>query len=184
MLLDSIERWMSVSGYEGTYEVSDHGRVRSLDHTDACGRLRYGRMLHFGGDDYRLVILCHFGHRKMMKVHRLVALAFVQNPDGKPHVNHKDGDTKNNHHSNLEWVTNLENMRHAWRTGLKWKNCRPVNGFRSLRDAAEHAGIEYKTVNGRLKHGWTLEDALTIPVDLKKRAAASKPYEGRGRAGR
>ena len=130
MLLDSIERWMPVSGYGGTYEVSDHGRVRSLDHVDARGRLRFGRMLHFGGDDYRLVILCHLGHRKMMKVHRLVALAFVQNPDGKPHVNHKDCDTKNNHHSNLEWVTNLENMRHAWRNGLR-RNCHGENHCRA-----------------------------------------------------
>lgn len=122
MLYYSTERWVSVAGYGGAYEVSDCGRVRSLDHRDRLDRLRRGRLLHFGGDDYRLVILCWLGQRKMQKVHRLVAAAFVPNPDGKPHVNHLDGDTKHNHYSNLEWTTNAENMRHAWATGLR-KNC-------------------------------------------------------------
>lgn len=116
-------------GYDHPYEVSSDGRVRTLDRViikparsnarggpatikshemcmtdDGCGYLRV--KVHKGG-----VV-------KMAKVHRLVALAFLDNPENKAEVNHKDGNKKNNSVSNLEWATRLENMQHAWRTGL------------------------------------------------------------------
>ena len=68
---------------------------------------------------YRVVYLTIDNNQRKYKVHRLVATAFIPNPLNKPEVNHKDGDKNNNHYSNLEWCTRLENMQHAWSNGLK-----------------------------------------------------------------
>jgi hypothetical protein len=96
------------------YEVSSAGQVRSLAHTDQRGRPWPGKMLkpYKTGKDRKY--LCVQIDRKNHKVHRLVALAFVSPVEGKPHVNHKDGDTFNNAASNLEWVTQQENVVHAF----------------------------------------------------------------------
>lgn len=59
------------------------------------------------------------GRRQSLLVHRLIAMAFISNPDGKEQVNHMDGDKRNNRISNLEWATNTENMRHSWAIGLR-----------------------------------------------------------------
>ena len=67
---------------------------------------------------YLSVDLYENSKRKTERVHRLVAEAFVPNPDNKPYVNHKDGNKHNNNASNLEWVTSKENCRHAWNNGL------------------------------------------------------------------
>lgn len=67
---------------------------------------------------YEIVHISVNGKRKALTMHRLVALAFVPNPDNKPFVNHKDGDKTNNDANNLEWVTHKENMAHAYLTGL------------------------------------------------------------------
>lgn len=67
---------------------------------------------------YKRVTLSN-GKRTRFPVHRLVALAFISNPDNKPQVNHIDGNPDNNHYTNLEWVTQSENMLHAYKTGLQ-----------------------------------------------------------------
>jgi hypothetical protein len=118
--------WRSVSGFEGVYEVSSGGDVRSL------ARLRKGhgtyaindRVMHGfhtpGG--YRLVRLYIPGeHGKWLDraVHRLVASAFLESGNGRRCVNHKNGIKTDNRVDNLEWVTPSENMQHAFRTGLK-----------------------------------------------------------------
>ena len=88
------EIWKDIEGYEGLYQVSDLGRVRSLDREDAQGRRWKGRMLSskLRKNGYREVILCRDGKRKYMLVHRLVAEAFLPNQDNLPQVNHKDED--------------------------------------------------------------------------------------------
>lgn len=113
-------RWKAVNNYEGLYEVSDCGMVRSIDrcvnHYSGGKSRKKGKMLRPGRslDHYYTVSLC----RKTQKVHRLVAQAFVDNPFNKKVVNHKDGDKTNNHYTNLEWVTHKENIRHALRNGF------------------------------------------------------------------
>lgn len=116
-----MENWKEIKGYEGMYEVSDQGNVRSMDR---MLKNRWGMFLKKGQPlkpfltgkfrNYMAVQLSG----KQFKVHRLVAEAFIPNPENKPEVNHKDGDTFNNEVSNLEWVTTQENITHAWENGL------------------------------------------------------------------
>ena len=110
-----LELWKPVAGFEGEYEVSSKGRVKSLDRTvlNSLGR-KYNikgcirkNVLHNTG--YEVVRLGN----NTFRVHRLVACAFLQNPDNKPFVNHKDGDKRNNKLENLEWATEQENTDHA-----------------------------------------------------------------------
>jgi hypothetical protein len=120
----ATEIWRSVVGfdgfYEGTYEISSLGRVRSIDRVLASGNFAKGRirtqLLDIGG--YPVVGLYKDGKGNQRKVHRLVALAFIPNPDNKPVVNHRDGNKQNNSVENLEWVTNRENTNHAYQNGL------------------------------------------------------------------
>lgn len=115
-----MTEWKPVLGYEGLYEVSNDGRVRSLDRKDRMGRDRIGRELAQGNINtgYRKVDLKHNGKKSSKTVHRIVCDAFLGTaPD--MWVNHKDGDKNNNHLSNLEWVTPSDNHRHAYSTGLR-----------------------------------------------------------------
>ena len=117
------EIWTAVSGYEGTYEVSTHGNVRSLDRTDCRGQKRKGRLLRTrtGRKGYPLVNLCLEGvANPALSVHRLVATAFLPPPrPDQTQVNHIDGVKTNNHVANLEWCSPAENNRHACATGLR-----------------------------------------------------------------
>lgn len=99
-----IEEFRDVPGYEGTYEVSNWGRVR-----------RNGKILKPGKDTcgYLLVVLSKNGVRKTVSVHRLVASAFLSNPQNLPQVNHKDEDKTNNTVENLEWCTREYNINYS-----------------------------------------------------------------------
>lgn len=112
-----VEEWKDISDYEGLYQISNLGNVKSLNY----GRLGRSQNLkvskHHTG--YGIVILANSKVRETKLVHVLVASAFLPNPENKPCVNHIDGDKSNNVLANLEWVTKSENMRHAIRAGLR-----------------------------------------------------------------
>ncbi|CDD75562.1 prophage LambdaSa2 HNH endonuclease family protein [Cryptobacterium sp. CAG:338] len=116
-----MAKWAPVSGYEGIYEISDDGRIRSLDrwHTGKDGRrVPYkGRMIApgIGVNGYKVVSLWKNGKGKSVYIHRLVAETFIKNPENKKTVNHKDGNRTNNNVSNLEWATYSENNLHEYR---------------------------------------------------------------------
>lgn len=116
-----IEEWRSISGYEGLYEVSSFGRVRSLDRyvkgKSESYRLYKGKVLSPGKDkgDYLFVILCCNGKVYRKCVHRLVAEAFIPNPDNLPEVNHKDEVKTNNSVDNLEWCDRKYNNDYGTR---------------------------------------------------------------------
>ena len=108
------EIWKDVVGYEGYYQVSNLGRVRSLDRIASNGRKIKGKILSTKVNTppyYQRVSLSVNGKMKLVQVHRLVAQAFVYNPDPehKTQVGHKDESRTNNRADNLEWVTPKEN---------------------------------------------------------------------------
>lgn len=133
-----MEEWKDIDGYEGYYQVSNIGRVRSLDrivpgyHTDSF--TVHGRILKpikcING--YDQVQLHKFGTSKPVLIHRLVAKAFIPNPDNLPEVNHKDENTQNNNVSNLEWCTSKYNANYGTRNKrcyekVNQKQLKPVN---------------------------------------------------------
>lgn len=121
--------WKDIKGYEGLYQVSDNGEVRSLDRhcTGSRNRLLKGRTLKQTKTTtgYSKVELCKDGHAISKKVHRLVAIAFIQNPNNLPCVNHIDNNPSNNNASNLEWCTQAENVLHAVSIGARKKKPKP-----------------------------------------------------------
>lgn len=107
-----IEEWKDIQGYEGVYQVSDLGRIKSLPRN---GTVKTERILkNFEASGYLQVALQYHGVVKWEKVHRLVAKAFIPNTDNKREVNHIDGNKKNNSVNNLEWVTTSENILHSY----------------------------------------------------------------------
>lgn len=110
--MDEAEIWLPARGLEQRFEVSSIGRVRSVRRRFAGGVLRASESVGY------LYVGTGGKNGKRYRVHRLVALTFIENPDNKPIVNHIDGDKHNNDVTNLEWVTSSENTRHAKQTGL------------------------------------------------------------------
>lgn len=114
---EMIEVWKPVQGYEGFYEVSNFGNVKSLNfHRENRQQILKAKVTK---DGYYETALCKNKKHKYILTHRLVALAFCENPKNKPEVNHKDGNKFNNRADNLEWVTSSENQIHAYKTGLQ-----------------------------------------------------------------
>lgn len=153
------EIWKDVEGYEGHYEISSLGKFKSS---------KYGRKTiltqQIGTTGYFHVFLSVKSKVKIIKTHRLVAKAFIPNPQNKPQVNHKDGNKLNNRLSNLEWVTHKENAEHAYKSGLttvdhfnKKVICTKTGKtFESVVEAAKASGYNYGTLcnmlNENFKH--------------------------------
>lgn len=114
------EQWRDIAGYEGIYQVSDQGHIRNVKR----GR---ERQLHYNNNGYVQVVLSRENKREHPLVHRLVALAFIPNPEGKPQINHKNGVKTDNRPDNLEWCTMGENLKHRHRVlGQPGGRCKPV----------------------------------------------------------
>jgi len=104
------EEWRDIPEYKGLYQVSNMGQVKSLRNNELILKpitVRKG---------YLSVNLYKAGKQKLSRLHRLVAVAFIPNPENKLEVNHKDGNKKNNCFTNLEWVTPSENQKHSFNT--------------------------------------------------------------------
>lgn len=140
------EIWKDVVGYEGIYEVSNYGRIRThkdkTTYTEKHGvrhwKQRYLKNKTPNGRDVR-VALWKNGKCKDFLVHRLVAFTFIPTVKGKECINHIDGNPKNNCVDNLEWCNHLENNRHAFENGLMSSNMavKLIN----------HLGIEYEFIS-------------------------------------
>ena len=147
-----MQIWKDIEGYKGHYQISNYGNVRSL---------KKDAFLMKGGylKGYKIISLWKNGTGKMFRVHRLVAAAFIPNPENKPCVDHIDGDRANNHADNLRWVTVKENQNNPI-TKSKWigKKAKPhhekaveqikngivVNVFVSIQEAARKGNFRQR----------------------------------------
>lgn len=170
-----MEEWKDIPEYEGFYQVSNLGNIKSLNRPGAW-KERILIANEYKGKGYLYVNLNKKGIRpKKVKIHRLVASAFMPNPLKLPEVNHKDGNKKNNTVDNLEWCTSSHNKRHLCYT-LGISPIAPVsikmvfgNGevkqYRSIREAERETGIDSnrisKVLNNQVKksYGFTVERA-------------------------
>lgn len=155
------ELWKDIKDFEGLYQISNFGNVRSLITNK---NIKFNKV-----KGYLYVHLYNNSKRKSIRVNRLVAQAFIPNPDNKPQVNHIDGDKLNNRVDNLEWVTREENMQHAIKNSLR----KPSKGiknplskqiicittgeiFGSTREAGEKMNADYSRISkccrGEAKH--------------------------------
>lgn len=145
------EEWRDIEGYEGLYQVSNFGRVKSLS--------RYARMKGNSAREvkerilkldnvngYRAVGLSINGHVHTYRVHRLVAKAFIPNPHNLPYINHKDEVRSNNKVSNLEWCTPLYNNLYGTAIERKKEKLKYCNHSRSARKVAQYS-LDGKLIN-------------------------------------
>lgn len=165
------EQWKPIPEYESFYLISSFGRVKRLasivKHPSGGNKKCRERILK--NDPTRKYIqftFCKYGTRKNMMVHRLVAEAFISNPENKPCVNHLDGNPMNNHVTNLEWATYSENEKHSYsqlgKVGTMknllhydngWDNALVIGGYRIR-------GSERKKMFLMLKDGVTTNDLI------------------------
>lgn len=154
MQLTDIECWKDVPGYEGRYQISYQGKIKSIQREVRCRnqicsfyRVYPEKLLSFndiGG--YKQVRLYKEGKSQDYLVHRLVAMTFISNPNQYEEVNHIDGDKSNNCVDNLEWCSRHQNIHHAIATGL----LDPGKSNRGRKFTSEHCKRISKSLKGRI----------------------------------
>jgi hypothetical protein len=145
-----MEVWKDIKGYEGLYEISNLGRIKSMwrkkESQLLFGFYQNGRIIttHTHKNKSIIVSLRKDSKHKRHYLHRLLAIAFIPNPHNKPCINHLDGNRSNNEMDNIEWCTYKENSEHAYNNNLTSRNDKitltnlssgEVKGFRSQRKA-------------------------------------------------
>ena len=161
------EEWTDVKGYEGFYKVSIYGEIRAVERIVKHGHshliTRRGLVLKpcQRTDGYLIVGLTKDNKRENVAIHRMVALAFIPNPENKPCIDHIDGNKHNNHKENLRWCTQKENSgfpiararkslgnlkRGGSRIAQYDKNGNFISQYTSIREAAEKTGLSYGAI--------------------------------------
>lgn len=142
-----MEIWKDIKGYEGYYQASTYGRIKSVDRTNHVGHKLRGVMLKqtYSRADYKIVRLCKNGIMVAYRVNRLVALTFIDNPDNLPQVGHKDDDRWSNNVDNLYWTTaqenNIHNGKHIRVGAMRRKAILAIKGIETIKfDSSTQAG--------------------------------------------
>lgn len=167
-----MEEWRDIPGYEGLYQVSNLGRVRSLDRTIIRGgipRKINGTNIKQADNrsGYMTVDLHKNGMVRRYYVHRIVASVFVDNPCNKSVVDHIDHDRGNNRYDNLRWVTQCENLEHSKpnqpKTHASWKTPKSKNKYiyeLNIRGRKVYRVSKVGSIKIRMRQFSNLEDAL------------------------
>lgn len=139
------EEWRDINGYEGYYQASNTGKIRSLNynHTKKTKVLKGG----LDKDGYRLHVFCVNGVRKTVKSHRVILETFKGLSKGKPMVNHINGIKNDNRLENLEWSTNKDNQLHAYKIGLHRGRKGKENGMYGKKHSKETIDRIKKTLS-------------------------------------
>jgi hypothetical protein len=152
-----MEEWKPIKDYENLYEVSNLGRIKSLERISLQKHLLPEKILKTAKNKYGyLKVTLHKNYKqKVVNVHRIVAETFIPNPHNLPCVNHIDGNKENNCVDNLEWCTIQENNIHAFKTGLKQPSYKAVIAtnlqtgeeiyFNSLEETAQYFNLKNKS---------------------------------------
>lgn len=149
-----MEIWKDVKGYEGLYLVSNYGNVMRTKN----GQNKILQLSTFTSG-YKCVGLRKGTEAKTVKVHRLVAIAFIPNPENKPHINHINCNTIDNTVENLEWCTHAENMAHAVRTGLKKGTKLTLHKIKTILILNDY-GVDHAVI--RLMVGMSMKKLLKV----------------------
>lgn len=177
------EIWKPIIGYEGLYEISNYGSIRSVERTVIS---KNGRVLKQKGillktnkrGRYTCKSLFKDGGSRAYTVHRLVALVFLPNSENKPHINHIDNDRYNNYVGNLEWVTQKENLIHAANQGRMSKppvNYTSLERLQQVKELLEQ-GISRTEIAKRLKMSrHTMYDYFGSDKDYKSGKQQTAP---------
>lgn len=155
------EIWKDIKGFENLYQISNYGNIRSLDKKARCKngyRISKGKILktYISNKGYKRINLLKNRKIKTFPIHRLVALAFLDNPNNKEQVNHINGIKTDNRVENLEWVTCKENIKHSIRSGLtnyQYKNKKLIVIFDSIKQASEMLNIDRNKIYTRVNNG-------------------------------
>ena len=158
------EIWKDIENYEGLYQISNKGNVRSLNryvlNCHGKQKLIKGKVLKLEDvHGYLRAELSKDGKRRMFRVHRLVAKAFIPNPHNLPEVNHKDENKKNDHEENLEWCTCQQNQNHGTHNERSAKskghsvqaldkNGNVIMEFWSISEASRRTGLRIDCISG------------------------------------
>lgn len=162
------EKWKDINNYEGIYQVSNLGRIKSLERFRKTRKfngeqtgyiqeesLRKLKVVERNNTKYNQITLIKDGKPKTFYVHRLVAKAFIKNPHNKYYVNHKDGNGLNNKVDNLEWVTNKQNQKHSANI-LKNNHNKPIIAYNKKTMKKE---LEFEIMSNAAR--WLLKEGKT-----------------------
>lgn len=162
------EEWRDIGGYEGLYQISNSGLVKSLSkkivRKNGFVQTFKARILKPNSSlNYDTVALSKGGVVKTFYVHKLVADAFVLNPNGLPEINHKDENARNNNASNLEWVTHRDNLNYGTHNQkISIKNSCPIcsiaddgtiTKYPSITFASKHFGVTIQAISNAIRKG-------------------------------
>ena len=155
-----MEEWRDIKGYEGYYQVSNFGRVKSLSRDVGSNRCKNESIMKtsLDKDGYEHLVLRKNGKQRHFRVNRLVAEAFLENPNNYPQVNHKDEDRTNNNVNNLEWCSAKYNVNYGSRTEKASKKVICVTTgkiFKSIAEASKYYNLRGNHISacckGKLK---------------------------------